>query len=547
MKLPSITGLFSKMFHTGTAPEGAWRPTAGIGELGNIFSIPVGDGFQRNLGGYAGDNTTVYALVQCYVMALGAAGLDYRVKTDAGGYKVVTDGPIYQLLKYPNSAQTQIEFISWLLTSLFYTGNFYAWAKRNEAGVIYELWPLPGRSKRAVLGPDGSLFYDASSDYEFMNKGNLGALVPARDMLHIKLPSSRSFLNGDSLITHGLGTINLNSGIIGNANALNENASQPSGVLSTDLTLTGAQMIELRQRFEDVTKGPNRGGVPILGGGLKWYPMGLSASDSQLIQSYNLTVLDLCRLFRVPIQVFGQETNGAASSVEALINQWRASGLLYYAEIIEAALERLLDLGADQEIRTDLDNIARADTATMITTLATAVQNGIFSPDEARNKVGLDTVPFGDSPRVQAQNVRLQDAVPAPSAPSAPVNSPATDDPEDDTEDEADLAAEKALAIVNDLATRHADLADRLKATENALFDAVAAGLSQGKEGQRGKRGSDGVGIDKAVTTDTGITIYYTNGDKTELDFTNPLTNAVAQVADIIKAEVATAKGASHD
>jgi hypothetical protein len=47
---------------------------------------------------------------------------------------------------------------------------------------------------------------------------------------------------------------------------------------------------------------------------------------------------------------------------------------------------------------------------------------GILSPNEARNAESLDRVPFGDSPRLQAQQVPLEAAGAIPSAPTAPAS-----------------------------------------------------------------------------------------------------------------------------
>jgi hypothetical protein len=45
-----------------------------------------------------------------------------------------------------------------------------------------------------------------------------------------------------------------------------------------------------------------------------------------------------------------------------------------------------------------------------IEALKEGVMGGIFSPNEARNREDLDSVPFGDSPRVQQQVVPLEAA-----------------------------------------------------------------------------------------------------------------------------------------
>lgn len=445
-----------KIFYTGWAAEGQSRPVAGYSIFGNAFNIPFGNGWERGLTYDApGGNGIIYALVQCYVMALGASGLDYRRKTDKGGWETVRSSAVTRLLRNPNPAQTGIEFVSSIVLSLMYDGNFYAVIERNDRFEPIALWPLPSNRRRAVMATDGSIYYDVTGNYEFMDRGDLDGLYPARDVLHIKLPSRGDILNGETLVSYAAGAANLNSSILRNANAFNTNGSQPSGVLATEQTLTGAQMKELRDRFADVTKGENRGGVPILGSGLKWYPMGVSAHDAQIVESYGMTVLDLCRIFRVPPQLLGLESNGAASSVEVLINQWRASGLLYFAELIEAAMEKSLRIDPSEEIRFDLANIARADSKTEMDTLAVAVQNGIYSPNEAREVVGMDAVPFGDSPRVQAQNVRLQDAKPAESNASAgqpPADPPPGDDNNDDAPGDDDAEAKAFAAVAKRLA-----------------------------------------------------------------------------------------------
>lgn len=443
----TIHKFVEKIFHTGWAPEGQWRPTVGIGDFGGVFNVNFGNGWERGLGGNpfwcGGGNGMVYALIQSYAFALAASGIDVREKNDDGGWSIKTDTVAYRCLRKPNPVQNQVEFITYMVNALFYTGNFYAVAVRNNRNEISQLWPLESSKKRAILSDEGDLYYDASSDYRFLNDGDISALLPARDVLHVKLPTNRDILCGQTPIAHAVGATSVVDATATNAAALARNGNQPSGIISTDLNLSAQQMTELRAKFDEVTKGANRGGVPILGGGMKWYPMSLSSEDTQAIQTYNMGVLDLCRIFRVPPQILGLNDNGAASSVEAMINQWRATGLLFYAELIEAALEGLFKMSANQELRFDFTNIARADFKTEIETLAQGVQNAIFSPNEARNRVGLDSVPYGDEPRVQAQNVRLQDAKPAESSPSAPVQStPVNDDSDDDDEDDDDELTE---------------------------------------------------------------------------------------------------------
>jgi HK97 family phage portal protein len=438
--------------------EGQSRgPFTLFGEFASPFQIsPITDGWQQNLGTLTQRNLIVAAIRNAYAFSLASSGIDHIRRMPGGGVETLTNTVAYRVLKYPNRYQNQIDFVSMMVSSLIYHGNFYALVVRNDRREITELHPVPAQRNRAFVDDTGALWYNMDGDFSEIRRSDPSAYVPARDVLHVKLSSHRTLLEGESPISDAGYAIGLNNAVGKGLSAFHENMARPSGVLSTEMPLTKDQMKALREAFDEQAAGFRQGKVPILGGGLKWEPMGITAADSQVIDTYKLTVLDLCRLFRIPPQVLGLDVVGAASSPEVLFNTWRATGLLFFAEAIERALERTFAMDSENEFRFDFTNLARADTKATIDALATAVQNGIYSPNEARERMGLAPVQFGESPRVQAQNVRLEDAVPAPSAPAAPVApaAPAADEPEDEDMDD-ETAKALAVAMIAK-AVRHA-------------------------------------------------------------------------------------------
>lgn len=447
-----IPDFIRKMFHTGTAPEGQWRPTYGIGELGNAFAIPVGDGFQRNLGGNpCGVNGTVMACVMTIARILAASYPNHTRVTEKGGRLVVTNTVAHRVMMKPNQAQNAVDFIGWMVVSLMLYGNAYCYVIRNDRGEVAELIPLTANGQRGFIAPNGELYYDLSNNGDFYETLDFDWIVPTRDVLHIKLPSRNSVLKGDSPVTYAYAALAINDSVQGSTAAFTMNMSRPSGILTTDANLSASQMIELRERFDEVTKGANQGKVPVLANGLSWQAMAVTAHDAQLLQAYNASVIDIARVFGVPLALLGTENNVGANSVATLIGQFKAGSLLYIAELIEFNLETLFNMDHYVDtVRFDLENVARADFETEINTLSKATQNGIYSPNEARNRVGLDSVPYGDEPRVQAQNVRLEDAKPAPAAPSAgkttaPSNTDTEDEEDDDSGDVTDTGTDDGL------------------------------------------------------------------------------------------------------
>lgn len=451
MKLPTF---IQKMFHLGTAPEGAWRPTAGMGERGTIFSIPFGDGFQRNLGSAGYANGTVMSCIMVLSRVLAASYPNHVRVNDKGGRNIVTTSAASRLILQPNVAQNTLDWVSYVVFCLCLRGNAYFYVQRNDRQEPIALIPIAPNGNRPFI-VEGELFYDISEHADFPQTLDMSYIYPARDIFHIKLPSRYSILTGDSLLSYAYGAVSVNDSIQGSSAAFYANMNRPSGILSTDQSLTAAQMTELREKFDEVSKGMNAGKVPILAYGLKWQTLSVSGNDAQVIENYGLSVLDICRVFGVPIQLLGQETNGAASSVSTLLAQFKTGNLLYMAELIEFSLESLFKMDHIKDtFRFDLENVARADFATEIESLSKAVQNSIFSPNEARNRVGNDSVEYGDEPRTQAQNVRLQDAVPAQSAPTSSTPPPSDEPPESEEPDDTEESVEDTKAYLDGLIQR---------------------------------------------------------------------------------------------
>src|SRR5262249_32791283 len=115
-------------------------------------------------------------------------------------------------------------------------------------------------------------------------------------------------------------------------------------------------------------------------------------------------------------------------STELLMQSWIASGLGFALNHIEEAFGVLFQLKGqpDEYVEFDTAALLRSAFNVRIDALARAVQGGIFSPNEAREKEGLDEVKFGEEPRVQQQVVPLSaaGAIPAAPGPGAPPGAP---------------------------------------------------------------------------------------------------------------------------
>ena len=114
---------------------------------------------------------------------------------------------------------------------------------------------------------------------------------------------------------------------------------------------------------------------------------------------------------------------------------WIAAGLGFVLNHIEQGFDRLFQLKGQPDEYTELSTevLLRSAMKDRIEALKEGVMGGIYSPNDARLKEGLDKVPFGDEPRLQQQVVPLsaaQHIVPgAPTGPHPPPAPPAGGQP----------------------------------------------------------------------------------------------------------------------
>src|SRR5262249_37687161 len=117
-------------------------------------------------------------------------------------------------------------------------------------------------------------------------------LVPARDVLHIKLRSNARYpspLVGESPLLAALMDVAGGDAFAKQQLQFLANQSRLSAVLSTDLTMSREQAEEFRDRWHEQAKGLHQGGTPILTSGLKVEPWVTPAKDAQLAELSKLS------------------------------------------------------------------------------------------------------------------------------------------------------------------------------------------------------------------------------------------------------------------
>lgn len=409
------------------AAEGEYRPgpyllsdgwlSSAAGKFMNFWQMGY------SVAPYGESSAMVEACVSAYAQTVAMCPGNHWRKMEDGGRERAKNSALTRIMKKPNDYQSISDLMLNLTRRLYEKGEAFGVAIRNARGEISEIHLM--RNGQPLVAQDGSIFYALGGNEVAENRFDFSAPIPARDVLHVRLHTPRHPLKGESPILSTMLDRAMAGAAMNQQVAFYLNQARPSFMLETDEKLTKEQTSDLRDRWNEQTRGENAGGTPILTWGLKAKPVGVNAQDGQLAEMLKMSDQNVALAFRLPLQVLGVGGSPYAST-ELLMQSWIASGLGFALNHIEDAFGQLFQLTGvpDEYLEFDTKALLRSAFKDRMEGLARGVISGIIAPDEARNEEDLPRVPGGHGamPRVQQQVVPLSygSAMTPPAAPTAP-------------------------------------------------------------------------------------------------------------------------------
>lgn len=351
------------------------------------------------------------------------------VEHDAkAGIWVETTNPAYSpVLRRPNPYQNRIQFFeTWILSKLM-RGNTYVLKRRDNRGVVVALYVLDPSRVRPLVSDDGAVFYELQPD----NLSNVGpaVIVPQREIIHDRMNTLFHPLVGVSPIYAGALAATQGLRIQNNSARFFGNNSQPGGILTADKPISDSQAEQFKSHWEDNFGGDNYGRVAVLGGGLKYVQLAVTAEDAQLIEQLKWSAEVVCSTFHVPPYKIGIGAMPTYNNIQALNVEYYSQCLQKLIEDAELCLDDGLGIGEGVGpapilgTEFDTDNLLRMDSVTLAE--VTDKLKSVATPDEQRRPWGLPPTPGGDVVYRQQQDFSLaalakRDAQPDPFATAKP-------------------------------------------------------------------------------------------------------------------------------
>jgi HK97 family phage portal protein len=353
------------------------------------------------------------------------------------------------VLRRPNHYQTRQQFIeSWIITKLIY-GNAYILKVRDNRQVVTSLYVLDPQRVKPLVSPDGSVFYALNSDDLSRLPFDVPA-IPASEVIHDRMECLFHPLVGISpLYAAGLhATQGLK--IADNSTKFFDNMARPSGILEAPAQISDVTASRLKAEWEKNYSAGNMGKVAVLGDGLVYKPMSVTAADSQLVEQDDKSAERICSAFHVPAYMVGVGTPPPYNNTNALNQHYYDKCLHKLIDAVENCLTYGIGLD-DVTLRVEVDekDLLRMDAAAKMSTIGEGVKQGIISPNEARREFGYEPVKGGDAPYLQQQQFSLsalheRDQDKPFSKPTAPT--PAAQGTPSSNDDALDEESVKAMA-----------------------------------------------------------------------------------------------------
>lgn len=352
---------------------------------------------------------TYFTCLKMLSETLGKMPLKFYQETDKGILKAKSN-QAHKLLKIrPNPIMTPSTFWATIEQNRNHYGNAYVWVRRvfkraryGGSNEIKDLWIMPSDSARVLIDDKGYFGAKGRIWYEYTDKYSGQQYVFNSDeILHFK--TSYSF---DGILGIPVKDI-LKSTVEGGLESQNfMNNLYKSGLTAKAvLEYTGDLNKEAREKlvagFESFANGSKNSGkiipVPL---GMKLVPLDIKLTDSQFFELKKFSALQIAGAFGIkPNQINDYEKSSYANSEMQQLSFYVDTELFILKQYEEEINYKLLD---DTEIdegyffKFNEKVILRTDSKTQMEALSKAVNNGIYTPNEARSYLDVPSKDGGD-------------------------------------------------------------------------------------------------------------------------------------------------------
>ncbi|TCM57836.1 HK97 family phage portal protein [Rhizobium sp. PP-F2F-G48] len=329
--------------------------------------------------------------VSCAVGIIAEKIGDLPAKLFAHGTKETNrDHPAYKLIHDEANGHTSAAKLRADLTmdALKHDKGGFAHVVRSDFdGRPLELNRLDPGAVQLWHEDDGEPFY-------IVQDRNKRLRIDYTDMLHIQA------LGGRSPITRGRNAIALAIAFERHVASLFANGGRPSGILSTEKSLTPEAKERIGSSWFSTHSGKKAGGIAILDEKMAFEQLTMSLTDAQFSENRVEQIREIARVFRVPATMLFELSRGTFANTEEMARQFYTITLKPWLTTWAWAYARVLLTPEERDrfyIEFVTDDLLTTDTAARATAYGQYRSMGVMTGNEVRAGLNLAPHPDGDS------------------------------------------------------------------------------------------------------------------------------------------------------
>lgn len=349
--------------------------------------------------------STVWACVRLISTVTATLPLDVFKYSDKGDEKQGNSHPLARLLRHsPNRFMTPVEFRECMTMQLCFYGNAYALIERNSFGDVIALNPMLSANMDVRL-EKGQVIYRYARDGKYVD-------LKKHEVFHIK-GFGFNGLVGLSPIAFACKSAGVAISMEDHQKDFYANGAKAPKILKTSgAILTKEQRAQVEQNFKEIAEGPVNKRLWILEAGFDAADIGVSPQDAEQMTARKFQVSELARFFGVPPHLVGdvEKSTSWGSGIEQQNLGFLQYTLQPYLIRWEQAIQAWIVNESERDsvyVKHNVEGLLRGDSSARSTFMATMVNNGLMTVNEARKLDNRPPLPGGDQATRQSQNVPI--------------------------------------------------------------------------------------------------------------------------------------------
>lgn len=279
-----------------------------------------------------------------------------------------------------------------IMSNAFWHGEGYGWIRRDPAGNVIEIIPLPSEKRIIRYDKENRQFW-----YDFTIEGETMTFAPSQ--LVICFFDTYDGIHGRGMLDIAKETISTDGSAQNYGRKFYQNGARMSGIVEVDADLNEAGRQKIKDEFKRYAANKEDAfRVAVLTRGYKYTPIGLNQRDAQYIESRSFSVEEVSRFTGIPAYMLQTGKQSYQSNEQQQLDFVTNTLMAHVVSWEQEWSYKLLTPKQRDEnkyLRFNVGVLLRGDNKSRSEFYEKMVLYGIYCPDDCRAYEEKDPLPDG--------------------------------------------------------------------------------------------------------------------------------------------------------